>query len=157
MFKTYTTLSACRVRTSEGEACFLAPAKNSKSKPTILHNDKPKVWVKLPIGTKFQLCAKFEKTDTFMVQVEIADGKGGHEAPIGIILRRMSYVNLVGGLKEAPVVVEEPKVQAAAATITPEATTGDGADEIDGDTLEANAAADAIADEQADEKEEVAA
>lgn len=151
MFIIYTIISEARVRTSEGEACFLAPAKNSKSKPTVLHNDKPKVWVKLPVGTKFQLCAKFEKTDTFLLSVEIADGKGGHEAPIGIVLRRMSYQNLLGGLVEkAAPVVEETKVQTTA--ITPEAPVTDD-NEITADSI----ADDGAGEEQADEKEEEAA
>lgn len=104
-----TVLSEVRVRTSEGEAFFFTPPNGSK-KSVQLGNGIPNKWLKIPAGTEFQLCAKFNKTDTFMVALLTVGN-----APIGIVLRRMSYAKLLESTN-AVVVTAEP----ATSEIVPE-------------------------------------
>jgi hypothetical protein len=94
----FTTLAPVRVRTSSGDAAFFIP--NSS---TMLEADPQFAgkWITLGEGVEVTLCAKFEKTDTFMLAVTtpaFEDEDTGDKIPAitnGIVLRRRAFEALV--------------------------------------------------------------
>lgn len=91
----FTLTDAVRVRTSSGEAMFTIPGTG-----VVLEADQQFAgkWITLPEGSEVLLCAKFEKTDTFMLAVTqpaLVDEDSGEEVipalTNGFVLRKLGF------------------------------------------------------------------
>lgn len=90
----FTLTSDVSVRTSSGEAAFYIP-----NSDVLLEADPQLAGRKVTLteGTEITLCAKFEKTDTFMLAVTTpahCDPETGDRIPSmlnGVVLRRASW------------------------------------------------------------------
>lgn len=124
-----------RVAGSDGDCLFLAGGK-------IIDNEKyDGKWHKFPAGTKFEVAAIVDKTDTYLLLAKekittvTKDDEGNEKSSTktetnGVFLRRMSYEKLVAAavvpeVKEAPV-VEDEDFGKAIDEVVPEADEADG-------------------------------
>lgn len=151
-----------RVRTSDGDATMIFPqlAEDGSVKLTELENDLPSKWVQVPPGSVVTRLSGVEKTDTWCAALQVPDGSGGFKAPIGLVLRRKSWQNLVLGgeasqvaeitpVAVAPAPAEVAPAPQEASEELPEAVPGDLSEDISVDE-EQPAPAEVIAEDAAE-------
>jgi hypothetical protein len=100
----------CRIRVASGDAVF------HDAEGRQLENNVPGRWITIPRGSTVLLCSKFEATDTFCVAILLAAERGGqHGAPVGAVLRKLSWEKLQAsaGARPPKSRAKDPLFQAA--------------------------------------------
>jgi hypothetical protein len=134
----------CRVRTSEGPAAFAVPVTEvkeievpnphakGKDPKVIVHsleqttlaplgNDYGGSWVHLKPGTKITIAACYQKTDTWCLGIQEPAGDDGKVPPLkGMILRQLSFNNVLAASREIDANGQPVEASAPTTTATPE-------------------------------------
>jgi hypothetical protein len=103
---TYSLVAGCRVRTSEGKAHFLFPHVVEKDgvariEVALLSNSYGAEWVRFPKGTELTLLGVADKTDTYLMAVQLPAGEDGvRPDPKGIVLRKAGFAEMKEAAQE---------------------------------------------------------
>lgn len=112
VLETMEVITPVRVKVSEGEAEFPSPLRGG-----VADNDAAGGrWITLPTGTRLVTVARYEKTDTYMldaqlpgeVSVGLGPDRGTVSGHVGLVLRRASFAKVVDSSKRVQAEVKEP-------------------------------------------------